>query len=68
MSVSCVAAANPPAAVMWYREGSGEIVSSQQRLTISHITREQAGLYVCQANNSAGQSQPKKIDLAVQCE
>ena len=68
MSVSCVAAANPPAAVLWYREGSGEIVSRQQRLTISHITREQAGLYVCQANNSAGQSQPKKIDLAVQCE
>ena len=68
VSVSCVAAANPPAAVLWYREGSGEIVSRQQRLTISHITREQAGIYVCQANNSAGQSQPKKIDLAVQCE
>ena len=68
MSVSCVAAANPPAAVMWYREGSGEIVSRQERLTINHIRREQAGLYVCQANNSVGQSQPRQIELAVQCE
>ena len=67
VSVSCVAAANPPASVMWYREGSGEIVSRQQRLTIHHIKRDQAGVYVCQANNSVGQSQPKKIDLKVQC-
>ena len=68
VSVSCVAAANPPADIMWYRDGTGEIVSRQQTLTISHITREQAGVYVCQANNSVGQSQPKELDLRVQCE
>ena len=68
VSVSCVAAANPPAAVIWYREGSGEIVSRQERLTINHIRREQAGVYVCQANNSVGQSQPRQIEIAVQCE
>ena len=68
VSVSCVAAANPPAAVIWYREGSGEIVSRQERLTINHIRREQAGVYVYQANNSVGQSQPRQIELAVQCE
>ena len=68
MSLTCVAAANPPAAVIWYREGSGEIVSRQERLTINHIRREQAGVYVCQANNSVGQSKPRQIELAVQCE
>ena len=68
VSLTCVAAANPPAAVMWYREGSGEIVSREERLTINHIRREQAGIYVCQANNSVGQSQPSQIELAVQCE
>ena len=68
MSLTCVAAANPPAAVIWYREGSGEIVSRQEQLTINHIRREQAGVYVCQANNSVGQSQPRQIELAVQCE
>ena len=67
MSLTCVAAANPPAAVMWYREGSGEIVSRKETLEISHIRREQAGVYVCQANNSVGQSQPRQIELAVQC-
>ena len=39
-----------------------------ERLTINHIRREQAGIYVCQANNSVGQSQPRQIELAVQCE
>ena len=68
VTVSCSAQGNPAPELVWYRDGSGEIVSRQNTLTISNIRRDQAGTYVCQANNSVGQSEPKKIQLHVKCE
>ena len=66
--ISCRASGNPTPDIVWYRDGSGEIVSRSQTLTISDIRRDQAGVYVCQADNSVGQSEPRKIDVAVKCE
>ena len=67
-TVSCIAAANPKADILWYRDGSGEIVGREETLKIVDIKRDQAGDYVCQANNSVGQSDTKKIDIQVKCE
>ena len=68
VAVSCSAIGNPVPDIMWYRDISGEIVSRHNTLTISDIRRDQAGAYVCQANNSVGQSNPRKIDIQVKCE
>ena len=68
VSLCCSASGNPAPEVLWYRDGSGEIVSRQEELSLTEIRREQAGQYVCQANNSAGQSDPRKIDIRVKCE
>jgi len=65
VSITCNTNGNPAPDVVWYRDGSGEIVSRQETMTISDIRRDQAGTYVCQANNSVGQSDPKKIELQV---
>ena len=68
VSLRCSASGNPAPEVLWYRDGSGEIVSRQEELSLAEIRRAQAGQYVCQANNSAGQSDPRKIDIRVKCE
>jgi len=65
VSLRCSASGNPAPEVLWYRDGSGEIVSRQEELSLAEIRRDQAGQYVCQANNSAGQSDPRKIDIRV---
>ena len=68
VTISCRASGNPTPDIVWYRDGSGEIVSRSHTLTIADIRRDQAGVYVCQADNSVGQSEPRKIDVAVKCE
>ena len=68
ISLRCSATGNPAPEVLWYRDGSGEIVSRQEVLSLAEVRRDQAGQYVCQANNSVGQSDPRKIDIRVKCE
>jgi hypothetical protein len=68
VELTCSAEAMPPAGVLWYRAGSGEIVSRLPQLRLPALTREQAGQYVCRANNTVGTSQPAAVDIAVQCE
>ena len=68
VSLRCSASGNPAPEVLWYRDGSGEIVSREEVLSLREVRRDQAGQYVCQANNSVGQSEPRKIDIRVKCE
>ena len=67
VEVSCATDAEPVASVLWYRAGSGDIVSRQPLLRLPGVTREQAGEYVCTANNTVGTSQPGTVNIAVQC-
>ena len=67
VEVSCATDAEPVASVLWYRAGSGDIVSRQPLLRLPGVTREQAGEYVCTANNTVGTSQPDTVNIAVQC-
>ena len=68
VDLTCDTDAEPAASVLWYRAGSGRIVSRQPLLRLDGVTREQAGEYVCSANNSVGTSQPDSVNIAVQCE
>jgi len=66
VDVTCATDAEPAASVLWYRAGSGHIVARQPLLRLEGVTREQAGEYVCSANNSVGTSQPDTVNIAVQ--
>ena len=68
MELACTSEAVPAASVIWYRAGSGQIVGRRDRLELVSVTRDQAGEYVCRANNTVGTSQPATVDIAVQCE
>ncbi len=65
--LSCQVDANPRADVLWYRAGSGQIVSRSAELQLERVGRAQAGRYLCQANNSVGASQPAEVTVGVQC-
>jgi len=65
--VSCQVDANPRPDVLWYRAGSGEIVSRSAELRLERVGRAEAGRYLCQANNSVGASTPAQITVGVQC-
>ena len=67
VDLTCATDAEPAASVLWYRAGSGHIVARQPLLRLAGVTREQAGEYVCSANNSVGTSQPDTVNIAVQC-
>ena len=67
VDLTCDTDAEPAASVLWYRAGSGRIVSRQPLLRLDGVTREEAGEYVCSANNSVGTSQPDSVNIAVQC-
>ena len=67
VEVTCAVDSEPLASVLWYRAGSGHIMSRQPLLRLDQVTREQAGEYVCSANNSVGTSQPDSVNIVVQC-
>jgi len=58
---------NPSSSIIWYRDGSGEIVSRTAGFELLRVEREQAGRYFCQANNTLGSSNPQFVDIDVLC-
>jgi hypothetical protein len=67
LQVNCLVDANPRADVLWYRDGSGQIVARTATLRLERVGRTEAGRYHCQANNSVGASQPAGLTVGVQC-
>ena len=80
LSLTCTAAANPPARVQWFRAGrlagqvggvlGTELTTADQGavLEFSPVTREVAGEYACQAENSVGRADPAPALVDVLCE
>ena len=67
VSLNCVVDSNPSSSIIWYRDGSGEIVSRTTGFELLRVEREQAGRYFCQAYNTLGSSIPKSVDIDVLC-
>ncbi|XP_063709478.1 hemicentin-2 isoform X2 [Culicoides brevitarsis] len=61
----CEADANPPASIVWRRAGRSEIASLQESLNLRPISRRDAGLYTCQAQNSVGSSETLSVQIDV---
>ena len=70
VSVSCIATGTPESDVAWINILNTQVMSSRIKktyLTFSSISKADAGVYTCRANNSAG-SVEKALEITVKCE
>lgn len=66
-TLKCVTDANPPAKVLWRKEGLNGIFSPDKDITFSPVSRHTAGLYSCTAENVLGMSKEDYVQLDVKC-
>ncbi len=67
-TLRCVSDANPPAAVVWRKEGLAGVFSDDPEIVFSPVSRHSAGVYSCSAENALGMSKPEFVELDVKCE
>ena len=70
VNVSCIATGTPESDVAWINILNTQVMSSRIKktyLTFSSISKADAGVYTCRANNSAG-SVEKALEITVKCE
>lgn len=67
VTLRCKVDSNPPAAILWRKEGLDGIFSPEQEIIFSPVTRHTAGLYSCTAENQLGMSKPDYVELDVKC-
>ena len=68
LTLTCMSKSNPPGRTLWYK--AGESTSSPQykeQLVFDPITKQQAGDYVCAAENSVGRSEEAVTSVQVLC-
>ena len=64
-----IPAGNLQSSVTWRKEKDNSIVmSSDSEIVFSPVTRRNAGLYSCVAENPLGLSKPAFVELDVKCE
>ncbi len=66
-TLRCVADANPPARVVWRKEGLDGSFSNDPEIVFSPVTRHSAGVYGCTAENALGLSKAEFVELDVKC-
>ena len=67
-TLRCIADSNPPATILWRKEGLDGIFSPDAEINFSPVTRHTAGLYSCTAENALGMSKEAFIQLDVKRE
>ena len=66
--LSCRAQGSPTPVVSWTGPRGVEAASNTSVLSLARVTRTEAGLYTCTAENGAGYQAEAEINLDVQCE
>jgi len=61
----CNASGLPPPLVTWIKVGGGDIINGSE-LVFTHINRNQAGEYRCEASNECGDAS-ETAAIEVQC-
>ena len=67
---TCNAIGKPTPTVTWLKEGSSKVYSTGEgsaALSLSSVSRSDAGQYRCKANNTAGTDEAGALSLVVHC-
>lgn len=67
LSLTCITSSNPPGRTMWWRQGQAAAPQYRDQLVFDPVTRDQAGDYVCAAENSVGRSEEAVTSVEVLC-
>ena len=67
VSLTCIAEANPPARVSWAKLGEEEDLQEEAVLQFNPVKREDAGTYLCQAENRVGRAEAEQSVVDVLC-
>ena len=67
VTLRCLVDSNPPATIVWRKEGLTDIIGEASEVVFSPVSRHTAGTFVCTAENGLGMSQPAFYDLDVKC-
>ena len=67
-TLRCVSDSNPPATILWRKDGLDGIFSPDTEINFSPVTRHTAGLYSCTAENALGMSEEAFVQLDVKRE
>ena len=67
VSLDCNATGNPAPTVTWTKDGNNSVLYQGERYTIDRITRQQAGRYICTAENGIGSKLNATFAVIVHC-
>ena len=67
LRLTCVTSSNPPGRTMWWRQGEAAAPQYKEQLVFDPVSKEQAGDYVCAAENSVGRSEEAVTSVEVLC-
>ena len=67
VSLDCNATGNPAPNVTWTKDGNNSVLYQGERYTIDNITRQQAGRYICTAENGIGSKLNATFAVIVHC-
>ena len=67
VSLDCNATGNPAPNVTWTKDGNNSVLYQGERYTIDSITRQQAGRYICTAENGIGNKLNATFAVIVHC-
>ena len=68
MTLLCGVDANPPANIIWRKEGSRKIRGNSTELVFDVVEKEDAGGYYCQAVNELGRRSSQVVSIETYCE
>ena len=68
MTLVCAVDANPPANIIWRKEGSRKIRGNSSSLVFDVVEKEDAGGYYCQAVNELGRRSSEVVSIETYCE
>ncbi|XP_065561117.1 hemicentin-2-like isoform X2 [Artemia franciscana] len=65
LSLRCSVDSNPPAKIIWRKNGIADVISTGKKLDFYPLLRKNNGIYSCQAENEVGISEAKNVEINV---